>query len=454
MSGRLPVSNGGNAQSQNGGAKISRMQAMQAQFQQKQMAEKETKLLAMLDNQQQRLIQHTNGVLNKYNNNQQNVNPPPLPPGKVRQMFEERRKGGFSASSVTTPKGIDKSNPLDPIVAPPPKTKPSATLSNKPAAMATNPMRKLAPSPMPVVLPSTISRPSNLGSSKKPTPPPPATSATHSSSPSPKQLTPTTSLPPSRGSGGLLPLGSSRSSSGSSTSTTRSSPTSGYPPVSNTTKYSDYASELDRREASLSNKLRGIEISAGEKKVTTTKNTSNSVRTTPSPAPVVGRPSPKPKSSPAPRPKGSPPPGMNECKVCGRFFAPDRIAKHESICKKVTTRKRKVFDPTKMRMQGTEAEPYIRIVSAKPKIAPKAAAAQGKKKVDWRKKHEDFIATIRAAKEYQAHVSKGGNPNDLPPPPPSDTSDYIKCPHCARSFSEAAAERHIPKCKNIKSNKR
>lgn len=47
------------------------------------MAEKETKLLAMLDNQQQRLIQHTNGVLNKYNNNQQNVNPPPLPPGKV-----------------------------------------------------------------------------------------------------------------------------------------------------------------------------------------------------------------------------------------------------------------------------------------------------------------------------------------------------------------------------------
>lgn len=29
MSGRLPVSNGGNAQSQNGGAKISRMQAMQ-----------------------------------------------------------------------------------------------------------------------------------------------------------------------------------------------------------------------------------------------------------------------------------------------------------------------------------------------------------------------------------------------------------------------------------------
>lgn len=49
------------------------------------MAEKETKLLAMLDNQQQRLIQHTNGMLNKYNNNQPNTNPPAgaVTPGKV-----------------------------------------------------------------------------------------------------------------------------------------------------------------------------------------------------------------------------------------------------------------------------------------------------------------------------------------------------------------------------------
>jgi hypothetical protein len=111
-----------------------------------------------------------------------------------------------------------------------------------------------------------------------------------------------------------------------------------------------------------------------------------------------------------------------------------------------------------MRMQGTEAEPYLRRVSAKaPVKAPVAAAAakgDGSKKSDWRKKHEEFIRTIRAAKEYQAHVAKGGNPADLPPPPPSDYTDYIQCPYCNRKFSEGAAERHIPKCKNIKSNKR
>lgn len=79
----------------------------------------------------------------------------------------------------------------------------------------------------------------------------------------------------------------------------------------------------------------------------------------------------KSKPSAPPRSTAGPPPGLEECKVCGRYFAPDRIQKHESICKKTTTKKRKVFDPTKMRMLGTEAEPYIRVVSAKP---PKAVA--------------------------------------------------------------------------------
>jgi hypothetical protein len=60
---------------------------------------------------------------------------------------------------------------------------------------------------------------------------------------------------------------------------------------------------------------------------------------------------------------------MAECRVCFRHFASDRIEKHEGICKKAAAavKKRKVFDPTKMRMQGTEAEPYLRQVSGKGK---------------------------------------------------------------------------------------
>ena len=79
---------------------------------------------------------------------------------------------------------------------------------------------------------------------------------------------------------------------------------------------------------------------------------------------------------------------------------------------------------------------------------------QPAKKSDWRKKREEFINALRAAKEAQRHVANGGKISDLPPPPPSDYSDYVQCPHCQRRFNEAAADRHIPKCANIKSNKR
>lgn len=47
----------------------------------------------------------------------------------------------------------------------------------------------------------------------------------------------------------------------------------------------------------------------------------------------------------------------------------------------------------------------------------------------------------------------GGKLSDLPPPPVSENPDYVKCPHCSRSFNESAAARHIPKCANFQFNK-
>nr|XP_033339670.1 serine/arginine repetitive matrix protein 2-like isoform X3 [Megalopta genalis] len=74
-------------------------------------------------------------------------------------------------------------------------------------------------------------------------------------------------------------------------------------------------------------------------------------------------------------------------------------------------------------------------------------------KSNWRRKHEDFINAIRSAKQVQAHLAAGGKLSDLPPPPPSDTSDYIQCPHCGRKFNKSAADRHIPKCEHMLHNK-
>lgn len=101
-------------------------------------------------------------------------------------------------------------------------------------------------------------------------------------------------------------------------------------------------------------------------------------------------------------------------------------------------------------LQGTEAETYLKkpISSARTKKGIVAVAAP-KTNQNWRSKHEDFIKTIRAAKEMTAHLAKGeflnllyprtlikgkllsftgGKLSDLPPPPPSDNPDYVQCP--------------------------
>ncbi|XP_055696338.1 uncharacterized protein LOC129797609 [Lutzomyia longipalpis] len=156
---------------------------------------------------------------------------------------------------------------------------------------------------------------------------------------------------------------------------------------------------------------------------------------------------------------GPPPDDLTECKICGRYFAEERIEKHITICAKISSKKRKIFDSTKHRVQGTEAEKFVlkkgprgTRAAAAPVKQPQAASSAGKKS-NWRKKHEEFIETIRAAKQMQIHLAKGGKLSDLPPPPRSENPDYIQCPHCMRRFNEAAANRHIPKCATMLHNK-
>ncbi|XP_050069483.1 zinc finger C2HC domain-containing protein 1C [Anopheles maculipalpis] len=166
------------------------------------------------------------------------------------------------------------------------------------------------------------------------------------------------------------------------------------------------------------------------------------------------------------------PDGLIRCDICSRNFATDRIEKHRQICQKTKSKKRKVFDITKHRVQGTDAESFV-LKGKKSSTGPggavasrkqssqlstvnnsvSAAAAAGSKQSNWRKKHEEFIATIRAAKEMKAHLARGGKLSDLPPPPPSENPDYIQCPHCSRRFNQTAAERHIPKCDTMLHNK-
>jgi len=128
------------------------------------------------------------------------------------------------------------------------------------------------------------------------------------------------------------------------------------------------------------------------------------------------------------------------CPNCGRGFASNRIQQHHTICVRNQQKKRKVFDSTKHRIQGTEAAKFFTPQKSQ-KSTPKA-------KSNWRQQHEDFINSIRAAKKVKAHMENGGKASDLPPPPPSLNPDYVLCQYCTRRFNPTVAERHIPKCKN------
>uniref|UniRef100_A0A8D2LKT4 Zinc finger C2HC-type containing 1C n=1 Tax=Varanus komodoensis TaxID=61221 RepID=A0A8D2LKT4_VARKO len=136
-----------------------------------------------------------------------------------------------------------------------------------------------------------------------------------------------------------------------------------------------------------------------------------------------------------------------ECSSCGRRLYCSRLEKHISICNKNHGSKRKVFDSSKARAKGTELETYHLLKDSSP---ASSKISDIFKQSNWRQKHESFIKTLRRAREVQRVISKGGKASDLPPVPAMENPDYKLCPYCTRQFAPKVAERHIPKCKNIK----
>ncbi|XP_067836765.1 zinc finger C2HC domain-containing protein 1A isoform X3 [Heptranchias perlo] len=127
---------------------------------------------------------------------------------------------------------------------------------------------------------------------------------------------------------------------------------------------------------------------------------------------------------------------LTPCRICGRTFLPATRLKHEPICQKNANKKRKTFDSSRQRAEGTDI----------PTLKPlKTRLEPPKKTSNWRRKHENFIATIRAAKRVTHTMKEGGTLP--PPPPPLYDPDYVQCPYCQRRFNENAADRHISFCK-------
>ncbi|XP_023783580.1 zinc finger C2HC domain-containing protein 1C [Cyanistes caeruleus] len=136
---------------------------------------------------------------------------------------------------------------------------------------------------------------------------------------------------------------------------------------------------------------------------------------------------------------------FGQCSFCKRKFLCTRLEKHMSVCGKNQDSKRKVFDSRKARARGTELEQYQQCTSSR---SPQSKTPP--RKNNWKQKHEALVHIMSQARQVQQILAKGRKVSDLPPLPPIENPDYVACTYCGRKFSPRAAERHIPKCKNIK----
>ena len=106
-------------------------------------------------------------------------------------------------------------------------------------------------------------------------------------------------------------------------------------------------------------------------------------------------------------------PSLVSCTKCGRSFNPDRIEKHESVCK------------------GPEKPKPVK----EEKVVVTVGSEKKEPNAKWRKQHEEFQRNLQAARTGKTVET------------PSDFyDDYTPCPHCGRKFSQENAERHIAKC--------
>ena len=50
---------------------------------------------------------------------------------------------------------------------------------------------------------------------------------------------------------------------------------------------------------------------------------------------------------------------LSPCTICGRKFAPATLIKHVGICQKMQTKKRRIFDSSKQRREGTDLADFL-----------------------------------------------------------------------------------------------
>ncbi|XP_023942515.2 homeobox protein 2 isoform X2 [Bicyclus anynana] len=124
----------------------------------------------------------------------------------------------------------------------------------------------------------------------------------------------------------------------------------------------------------------------------------------------------------APEPTGPLP--LQPCPVCDRTFVPQSLAKHVKICEKMNVKKRKTFDSSRQRREGTDLEQYLPKNFGLPENSPFIEKSPPN--------------TAKTALKPKSHSVRSAIMKPV--------ADLQKCPHCSRNFGMRAFERHVEWC--------
>lgn len=131
-------------------------------------------------------------------------------------------------------------------------------------------------------------------------------------------------------------------------------------------------------------------------------------------------------------------------------------SRHVKICKKVFMTKRKQYDSSKHRAEGTDIAQYNKSNNKFNKTNNKNLNnakssnvnnnSSSTKQGNWKEESERFRAAMKEARKVSFAEKKSkatGIPLHQLLPPPSfaesrEDSSFIPCPHCGRTFSEKA----------------
>ena len=164
-------------------------------------------------------------------------------------------------------------------------------------------------------------------------------------------------------------------------------------------------------------------------------------------------------------PEFAPPQQLFACPHCNRKFNEKAHARHVPNCKKVFKQKRKPMDMTARRLeeaaaQSGNAREAIRNAkravkkgkpTSKKSKGPRGRQIRGSggKSAKWKAQSQALREAMKASRMVSKY-QKEGRLNELPAVESAPDPSFVPCPHCGRTFNEKAAERHIPRCKDIK----